>query len=120
MTKRDTKKPATWPTLERQLVASKVVSGSALDKLIRENQDFHMLRPEEAHDKLALPVWLRVYWRKHHPDTIYSGPSGGYPLMLRRLHDWMVEHQDLTPEPGQVTDKGSTAPYNINSGKKGA
>jgi hypothetical protein len=88
----------TWPTLEEQLAASKVIHGSALEKLIRNNQDFSMLRPEEAHDKRLLPPWLRLYWRKQHPDGVYAGPSGGYPLALDHLSQWMMEHQDL-PQP---------------------
>lgn len=44
-----------WPSLEEQLEASHVIPGSALEKLIRENQDFDMLSPEEAHDRLRLP-----------------------------------------------------------------
>jgi hypothetical protein len=54
-----------------------------------------MLRPEEANDKLRLPPWLRVYWRKQHPDAIYVGPSGGCPLVLKDLYEWMKDHQDL-------------------------
>ena len=45
--------------------------------------------------RLDLPPWLRVYRRKQHPDGKYFGPSGGYPLVLERLLDWMVAHQDL-------------------------
>lgn len=91
--------PPTWPAIEEQLAAAKVVRGSALEKLIHENQEFHLLRPEEAHDRLGIPHWLRVYWRKHHPDGNYSAenPSGGYPRMLRRVREWMVTHQDLRP-----------------------
>src|SRR5579863_10281969 len=89
---------AEWPTFEEQLAEAKVIRGSALERLIRENQDFHMLRPEEAHDRLRLPPWIRVYWRKHHPEANYSGASGGYPMVLRELYQWMVAHQDL-PEP---------------------
>jgi hypothetical protein len=85
----------TWPSVEEQLAASKVIHGSALEKLIRDNQDLSMLRPEEAHDKLGLPPWLRVYWRKQHPEGVYAGPSGGYPLVLHKLYEWMMEHQDL-------------------------
>jgi hypothetical protein len=84
-----------WPPVEKQLAESKVIHGSALYKLILENQDFHMLKPEEASDKLRLPPWLRVYWRKLHPDANYSGPSGGYPLVLREIYEWMENHQDL-------------------------
>ncbi len=63
-----------------------------------------MLRPEEAHDQLGLPPWLRVYWRKLHPDADYSGPSGGYPLSLADLYEWMVDHQDLRPPTPDVVD----------------
>jgi hypothetical protein len=92
---------AKWPSLKRQLAAAKVVPGSALDQLIRDNQNFDMLRPEEAHDDLPLPPWLRVHWRKHHPDADYSGPSGGYPLVLHELYQWMLRHQDLVPDPAE-------------------
>jgi hypothetical protein len=93
-----------WPALEEQLATSRVVRGSALEGLIRDNQDFHMLRPEEAHDQLRVPVWLRVYWRKLHPDADYSAPSGGYPLTLVDLHEWMMQHQDLLPPAADVED----------------
>jgi len=95
--------------LEEQLAASKVIHGSALEKLIRDNQDFRILRPEEVHDKLGLPPWLRVYWRKQHPDGVYAGPGGGYPLVLHKLYQWMMEHQDLP----QLKD----APLNVQGGE---
>jgi hypothetical protein len=90
-----------WPSVEEQLAAAKVVHGSALEKLIRENQDFHLLRLEEANDKIGLPVWLRVYWRKQHPEGAYSAndPTGGYPRVLKNLYAWMVLHQDLPSGP---------------------
>ncbi|HWY53092.1 MAG TPA: hypothetical protein VNZ03_01435 [Terriglobales bacterium] len=84
-----------WPSLEEQLKAANVIPGSALDKFIRAHQTLHVLRPEEATDRLGLPPWIRVFWRKQHPDGKYFGPSGGYPLVLERLVDWMVAHQDL-------------------------
>jgi hypothetical protein len=86
-----------WPSLEEQLVSAKVVHGSALERLIRDNQDFALLRPDEAQDKLGLPPWLRVYWRKAHPEGRYAAddPSGGYPRVLKRTYAWMVSHQDL-------------------------
>lgn len=99
-----------WPSLEEQLEASHVIPGSALEKLIRENQDFDMLSPEEAHDRLRLPPWLRVYWRKQHPEIqpAPGDPTGGYPLALRDIYIWMLEHQDLEPrdEPGKRGDYG--------------
>jgi hypothetical protein len=100
-----------WPPLEEQLEASHVIRGSALERLIRENQDFDMLSPEEAHDKLRLPPWLRVYWRKQHPEIkpAPGDPTRGYPLALRDIYVWMLKHQDLQPgehEPGKRGDHG--------------
>src|SRR3954469_112419 len=56
-----------WPTLKAQIQKSHAPAGSALEKLIQENQDFSLLRPEEAYDNLRIPLWLRVHWRKAHP-----------------------------------------------------
>jgi hypothetical protein len=86
-----------WPSLDRQLEADRVVSGSALQQLVLENQDFHLLRPEEAHDTIPVPPWLRVLWRKKHPHLEYRAddPTGGYPRVLKELHEWMVSHQDM-------------------------
>jgi hypothetical protein len=90
-----------WPSVNEQLAQSKVDPGSALERLVRENQDFHLLHPEETtSDPIKLPPWLRVYWRKQHPETEYraNDPTGGYPHALKNLHNWMVTHQDLRPE----------------------
>jgi len=97
-----------WPSLEEQLEASRVIPGSALERLIRENQDFDRLSPDEAYDKLRLPPWLRVYWRKQHPEIqpAPGDPTRGYPLALRDIYIWMLDHQDLEPEdePKQRND----------------
>jgi hypothetical protein len=85
-------------SLDQQLSAAKAVPGSRLEQLIRNNQDLHLLHTREsAGDRTGLPLWLRVYWRKRHPETPYSpdDPTGGYPRALKNLHAWMVEHQDL-------------------------
>lgn len=76
-----------------------VVPGSPLERLIRDNQEIGMLRPEELDDRIPVPLWLRVWWRKGHPDGIYSAedPTGGYPHVLREIHEWMITHQDLRP-----------------------
>ena len=86
-----------WPSVEHQLVQSNVVPGSALEKLIRDNQDFHLPRPEEAHDDIKLPLWLRVYWRKNHPDVQFStvDPLGAYPDTLFDVYERMLKHPDL-------------------------
>jgi hypothetical protein len=114
-----------WPSLEEQLAVAKVIHGSALERLVADNQEFEMLRPEEAHDRLGVPPWLRVHWRKQHPDGDYSGasPSGGYPHLLPDIFEWMVAHQDLggrasessPPAPGGASRKrpggGKRAPH---------
>jgi hypothetical protein len=99
--------PRAWPTLERQLAADRVVAGSALERLIERNQDFALLRPEEARDRIPVPLWLRVLWRRAHPEGRFSGgdPTGGYPHALKEIHEWLLSHQDLLPglpEPAQL------------------
>jgi hypothetical protein len=102
-----------WPTLQEQLVKDRVVAGSNLEKLIAENQEFNLLRPEESQDNRRLPLWLRVLWRKNHPNDRYSAtdPTGGYPLVLHEVWEWMLTHQDLKPgrrEPnGPMTKSAS-------------
>jgi len=88
---------ATWPSLDRQLSQAHAVPGSALETLIRDNQDFSMLRAGEANDKIMVPAWLRVWWRKGHPNMVYSAtdPTGGYPHVLKEIHEWMLSHQDF-------------------------
>jgi hypothetical protein len=90
-----------WPTLAQQLRTDAVVPRSALEALIAANQDFSLLRPEEARDQIPVPLWLRVFWRRTHPQGVYSAddPTGGYPLVLKEIHEWMLTHQDLVPGP---------------------
>jgi hypothetical protein len=90
-----------WPSVEEQLAATKVSSGSALEQLIRDNQDFHLLHPREASDDVGLPLWLRVYWRKQHPDVEHStvNPGAGYPDVLYKIYAWMLAHPDRPFEP---------------------
>jgi hypothetical protein len=90
------KKPK-WPSIKEQISADKAARNSALEKLIKENQDFDLLQPEEANDDAGLPPWLRVYWRKSHPEEQHStvNPGAGYPDVLYEIHEWMLAHQDL-------------------------
>jgi hypothetical protein len=90
-----------WPALAEQLRADAVIPHSALEALIAAHQDFSLLRPEEAHDKIPVPPWLRVIWRQAHPEAHYSAtdPTGGYPLVLKEVHEWMLSHQSLVPGP---------------------
>lgn len=90
-----------WPTVRQQLREAGVRPGTNLEALINDNQDFSLLRAEELDDQLRIPLWLRVHFRKRHPEItpIPGDPTGGYPLALRDLYNWMVENQDL-PEQG--------------------
>jgi hypothetical protein len=88
-----------WPTLKAQIDRAHAPAGSALEKLIQANQDFSLLRADEAYDNLRIPLWLRVHWRKAHPEGNYSAadPTGGYPLVLKEVAEWMEHHPDLRP-----------------------
>jgi hypothetical protein len=92
---KDNGSKAAWPSLEEQLAASNVIPGSALEKLVKGNQDFDMLDPTEINDRWKLPPWLRVYWRKQHPEIKPKGPGGPYPLVLKEMYAWMMLNQDL-------------------------
>jgi hypothetical protein len=97
-----------WPAVDDQIAES--ARGTALEQLIREHQDLSLLRPEEATDQLGLPPWLRVYWRKQHPELGYrpGDPTGGYPRALKNLHSWMLAHPDL--QPGRAEPAAAAAP----------
>jgi hypothetical protein len=90
-----------WPSVQEQLVAAKVVHGSALETLIQNHQDVEMLHPEEASDDtVGLPLWLRVYWRKRHPQEPPAGPLD-YPDVLNKVYSWMLLNQDLPPDSSE-------------------
>jgi len=103
-----------WPTVQEQLEKDHVKGGSALERLILNNQDFSILNAEESQDHLRIPLWLRVLWRKSHPQDTFSplDPTGGYPLVLNEVREWMVSHQDLRPgkpENGKGGQKASAS-----------
>jgi hypothetical protein len=100
-----------WPSAERQLAEAGVASGTALEKLILDNQDFHLLDPREAHDEYDIPLWLRVHFRKNHPEVQLSNvnPGASYPEALERVYKWMLAHPDLparSPDDPNVTKGG--------------
>src|SRR6185369_65252 len=96
---------AKFPTLDAQLKNAHARKGSALEKLIQDNQDFSKLKPRDAVDTIV-PPWLKVYWRKGHPEVNYDNdndPSGGYPLVLKEVYEWMMSHQDLKSGPADYS-----------------
>ncbi len=90
---------AKFPSLDEQLKNAKAKPGSKLDKLIRDNQDFSKLKDKDAYDSIV-PPWLKVHYRKNHPEVNYDNdndPTGGYPLVLKEILEWMMTHQDFKP-----------------------
>jgi hypothetical protein len=88
-----------FPSLEDQLKKAHANPGSELEKLIKKNQDFDKLKDKDADDPIV-PPWLKVYWKKGHPEANYDNdldPTGGYPLVLKEVLEWMETHQDLRP-----------------------
>jgi hypothetical protein len=83
------------PPLEQQLIDARVIAGSKLEQLIKQNQDFSILDPSEFDDDLGFPLWLRVYVRRTHPEITFSGTPIRYPLILKEILSYMVRHQDL-------------------------
>jgi hypothetical protein len=94
-----------FPSLDEQLKKAHANPGSELDKLIRKNQDFDKLKDKDADDPIV-PPWLKSYWRKGHPEANYDNandPTGGYPLVLKEILEWMMTHQDLKPGHAEAT-----------------
>jgi hypothetical protein len=106
--------PHAWPALDKQLGKDHIRPGTALESLVYENQDFRMLFPEEANDTIPVPLWLRVWFRKGHPELTFSrqDPTKGYPRVLHEIHEWMLSHQELRPTEADV----ATAPERDEDG----
>lgn len=85
------------PSLEDELKRARAPKGSALEKVIRENQDYHLLAPEELTDDYPIPLWLRVFWRKQHPEIPMpvKNPGAAYPEVLSQLYRRMVANPNL-------------------------
>src|SRR5215213_7587281 len=102
------------PGAEEQIAAAQIDPNSPLAQLIRENQDVEQLHPAEvaemaaaepppgmAPTEIEVPPWMRVYWRKQHPESDYSAedPTHGLPKALEQLAAWMLTHPTLESEP---------------------
>lgn len=109
--------PSRWPSLERQLADGQVRPGTALEQLIRQNQDFSVLRPAELHDNLGIAPWLRVFWRAQHPEATYSAddPTCGYPRVIHEVHEWMLSHQDLRRGRGDEEREAAHARLSVGA-----
>jgi hypothetical protein len=109
-----------WPTVNEQLNDARVTRGTALERLIRDNQDFDLLHPDEADDGLPIPLWLRVQWRKQHPEDVPPADSPAapypYPDVLDSIYEWMQLHQDL-PRWSLGEQEGSEPPDEPSGGR---
>ena len=84
-------------TVAAQIRDARAPKGSNLENLIRENQDMEMLSPDEIDDEYPLPIWLRVFWRKQHPEIEMpeKNPGAAYPEVLSQLHKRMIANPEL-------------------------
>ncbi len=84
------------PTVATQIKSAKAPKGSRLETLIRQNQDFEVLATEEINDDQPLPLWLRVLWRKQHPEIEMPerNPGAAYPEVLSQLYKRMIAEPD--------------------------
>jgi hypothetical protein len=121
---RSGRKSQKWPSVEEQLEETRVVHGSALEQLIRDNQDFELLHPAELNDGLPIPPWLRVHWRKLHPEEVPAGDSPAaaypYPDVLDSIYEWMRIHQDLPGWEAERRPTGGRTPPRRPGGSRGS
>lgn len=103
-----TSKPKT-PTVEEQIESAQAPKGSALEELIRANQDFELLHPDEFEDDYPIPLWLRVLWRKEHPEVEMpaKNPGAAYPEVLSQAYRRMVANPDDARGPDAAATGGA-------------
>ena len=114
-----------WPSIQSQVTQSGAPRGSSLDRVIRENQEFELLESEELSDGYDLPPWLRVLWRKSHPDfrPAAGKPGEAYPDILYTIYARMVANPDLEwsgPEGASPAAEAEKAPPKRRRRKNGA
>jgi hypothetical protein len=97
-----------WPSLHKQLEDVDAPAGSGLEQLITENQDLELLHSSEVDDGQPYPPWLRVRWRKAHPEEFPPGEAVVYPMMLERVLEWM-EHNPHKVDPTLPVSAGDDA-----------
>lgn len=95
------------PSVASQIRDAKAPKGSRLETLIRENQNFELLAPSEMDDDYPLPLWLRVLWRKQHPEIEMpeKNPGAAYPEVLSQILKRMIANPDV---PWGQTPEGKT------------
>lgn len=97
----DDKNAPKWPSVHKQLEDARAPEGSRLEQVIRQNQEVELLHPSEASDGLPFPPWLRIKWRKAHPEDYPPGEQVAYPLMLERVREWLIHNPDAADPDGE-------------------
>jgi hypothetical protein len=71
-------------------------------------------------DRARLPLWLRVMWRRQHPEFGRSATKRGprYPDVLTAVYVWMLDHQDF-PVADAAAEQAAPQPYKRTSAKRG-
>jgi hypothetical protein len=119
---------AKWPSLQEQLRSDNIIAGSALENIVRDNQHFDLLDPEEINDNRNLPPWLRVFWRRCHPEVqdLDFKRGGVYPQVLSTVYAQMLVDQEIPwklPENAikiPIKPKSSTGKHDATGSKRGA
>ena len=95
---------AHWPTIDQQLKRHRVPARHGSREADPQQPGLRDApAPRRRNDKIPVPLWLRVYWRKEHPEATYSAadPTGGYPHVLKEMAEWMQIHQELVADRGR-------------------
>jgi hypothetical protein len=97
-------------TVAEQIKNTGAPANSALAKLISENQDTGLLHPDELNDDYPTPLWLRVLWRKQHPEIPMpaKNPGAAYPEILSQIYKRMVANPDQVWGPNATPTKPTT------------
>ena len=104
------------PTVNDQVKQSGASAQSELAKMIRANQDFELLQDEEFEDEFPIPPWLRVAWRKQHPEVQLPAkhPGAVYPEVLSQVYKRMKANPN--EDWGTVSSREGTEPVDGQDG----
>jgi hypothetical protein len=99
------------PSVASQVRDARAPKGSVLEKMIRENQQFDMLAPEEVDDDYSPPLWLRVAYRKQHPEITFpeKNPGAVYPEVLSQVYQRMIANPDGPWDRSAAAEDAETA-----------
>ena len=100
------------PSVASQIREAKAPKDSQLEKLIRENQDFDLLASEELDDDYPVPLWLRVVYRKQHPEIVFpaKNPSAVYPEVLSQVYRRMIANPNEAWEGPEAEEPSPSEP----------